>query len=82
MILQNSPKIKLRFKRNAFELLFNAKKNVHDYETNSNQQSSRETRVEIKQKRERSEDFLHTNLVPRERENQEKEKAREQNTLC
>lgn len=28
----------------------------------------RDTRVEIKQKRERSEDFLHTNLVPKERE--------------
>lgn len=46
-----------------------------------------ETRVEIKQKRERSEDFLHTNLVPREREkkhtkSREKEKARERNTLC
>lgn len=36
-----------------------------------------ETRVEIKQKRERSEDFLHTNLVPREREKKTHKKSRE-----
>lgn len=37
----------------------------------------RDTRVEIKQKRERSEDFLHTNLVPREREKHKNVKERE-----
>lgn len=36
-----------------------------------------ETRVEIKQKRERSEDFLHTNLVPRERKTHKKSRERE-----
>lgn len=38
----------------------------------------RDTRVEIKQKkRERSEDFLHTNLVPRKKEKKQNVKERE-----
>lgn len=58
-------------------MLFNAKK-VHDYDEkqtviNSHQERKRQ---QLKEKRERSEDFLHTNLVPRKKENKNERESK------
>lgn len=47
-------------------MLFNAKK-VHDYD-------EKQTVINSHQARKRSEDFLHTNLVPRKNENKNERK--------